>query len=336
MSDDGTFILRERSRNQYFYVRHGGSYLDHVLLRGLDGFMEHLEETRYRSEPFLEIYLAGIMAVDLDAMEVMFRSTQFPASSALELKLLVEIIQHAWPDFRITPWQDPAEQCRQHFRLSHFNNPAFESPRRWTLEEFREIQEREWSKSLEEQDWSEAIAEFGEPVVRGWVEDFSHKSAAFIIGPEPARVHETFFCDAFDANALLCAGEGALEILLERPVIPIEDVHNEEDLASAYWIDLARREIRYWSQTPAWSHHPLRLASWLWPGWTFIPEPEGVLAMLTRLGRDPRVLLASNTQERLRKLLERLRPPRQDGPPSWFWMVAEDILARPCYHPLQS
>ena len=59
MSDDGTYILRRDGKERFFYERWGGSYIDRVMLRGLDGFFEHLEKTREFPAPFLDLWLCG-------------------------------------------------------------------------------------------------------------------------------------------------------------------------------------------------------------------------------------------------------------------------------------
>ena len=368
MSDDGTYILRRDGKERFFYERWGGSYIDRVMLRGLDGFFEHLEKTREFPAPFLDLWLCGLLVVDLDEREVMFFSGQFPARSVMEMRLLLELISKAWPGFKITPWQDPALELSR-WLPEHPPVKALQPPRReWELEAFREMQNKEWAEAMESSDWTNEIAECGEAVVRGWFEAHSHMSVAFIFDAEGA-CHETTFADEWDASALISVGEGGIEILRERPAMRIEEVLCESQLDSAYWIDIEAREVRYWAERAIWSAHPLRRAQERWPGWSFQYEPGGAISMLERCGRDPRLLLDEDIQKRLREMLTRIYAPHPSGaeivaraaahieaeleegetlhitPPgpeheaprgdlvSWFWQTAEEILARDEFQP---
>ncbi|MEC9442833.1 MAG: hypothetical protein VYE40_17190 [Myxococcota bacterium] len=369
MSDDGTFIFRRDGEERFFYVRRGGSYIDRVMLRGEAGFLEHLDDTREWPYPFLETWLAGLLVVDFDARELMFYSTQFPASSVMEMRLLTEITARAWPGYTIIPWHDPAYQLSR-WLPEHPPTRALErAHREWTLDAFREMQELAWEEALQETDWASEIAECGESVVRGWFEYHTHKSVAFLLDGD-GGCQEVTFADEWDTSALLSTGEEALEVLRARHPVRIEALLDDSEIESAYWIDPGARAIHYWTERPRWSAHPLRFVSERWPGWSFHYEPGGALSMIERLGREPRGLLGENIQEYLRKMLARiytppppgevslanvvtrLRDERDDGEAveaissspehvapkedliGWFWRVADEILARPEFQPL--
>ena len=75
-------------------------------------------------------------------------------------------------------------------------------------------------------------------------------------------------------------------------------------LASVYIVDADERKLQWWSASPAWMEHPMRVFSENWPQWTAEPLHHGPDAVARCVGIGAYLVSAKEVADRARALLE--------------------------------
>ena len=317
-------IYRSGGQDQFFYDRHGGSYIDRLLLSGLEPLRADLRALRYRPTrtPFFERWMSGMALVDADARQVWFWSSQYPARSGLEHRLMHRLLSARWPEWTLRWLHRPAAQLAR-LLPDHPPEKCLVPVREMSPAAFAAQQDEAWLAAREKDDLEALIAEFGEATVRGWMELGSHQAAACVV-MSGGGVHEVALHDGWDNSALLGTGPGALDALRARAHLPHEEYFNEPDIAGVYWIDPAARSLELWHGRPSWSEGTAGLA---WEGWMISVLPGGPQEMMQRLGRSPRALLLEGAAERLRAWAERVVSTSPELRPLVEAFIAEEVAA---------